>query len=446
MTQQLINVGTDPNDGTGDPLRTAFEKANDNFTELYNGGGGGGFNGGTITNPLTITSDAENGQGALKLTGAVNPDPSSTGILEIGGLLNFADTDIIASIIHNVDSYAQFVLQNQNSGELASADYIVNNDSPLGTQIYGDFGINSTAFVGSSPFDIANGTYLHSSGGQLAVGTVTDNDILLATDSMLRITVDAAGPVTFAAASPVKINSTQNATSHTTGALVVEGGVGVGGNIVVDTALYVGTAAAAATLGNPTIVAKQSGAEYIQAAIINSSATGSADWVAYANNGTTTHGWADMGFTGSAFNDPAYTIVQEGDGYLFAAGVPDGTGHGSLVLCTHDTGVDNDLVFGTGGFAAANEKMRFKNTMGQFHIQPTTASTSVTTGALRVDGGVGIGGDLYAGNIYSNGVLLTASYSPTTPSDWLAPAPTTIQEAIDRLAAVVKALNGGVGP
>ena len=35
MAQQLIDVGTTPNDGTGDPLRTATIKINDNFTELY---------------------------------------------------------------------------------------------------------------------------------------------------------------------------------------------------------------------------------------------------------------------------------------------------------------------------------------------------------------------------------------------------------------------------
>ena len=34
MTQQIIEVGTVANDGTGDSLRTAFIKINDNFTEL----------------------------------------------------------------------------------------------------------------------------------------------------------------------------------------------------------------------------------------------------------------------------------------------------------------------------------------------------------------------------------------------------------------------------
>lgn len=35
MAKQEINIGTSPNDASGDPLRTAFEKANGNFTELY---------------------------------------------------------------------------------------------------------------------------------------------------------------------------------------------------------------------------------------------------------------------------------------------------------------------------------------------------------------------------------------------------------------------------
>ena len=35
MARQTINIGTAANDGTGDPLRTAFDKINDNFIELY---------------------------------------------------------------------------------------------------------------------------------------------------------------------------------------------------------------------------------------------------------------------------------------------------------------------------------------------------------------------------------------------------------------------------
>lgn len=38
MTQEIINVGAQPNDGEGDPLRTAFQKINNNFTQLYSTG------------------------------------------------------------------------------------------------------------------------------------------------------------------------------------------------------------------------------------------------------------------------------------------------------------------------------------------------------------------------------------------------------------------------
>ena len=37
MAQKIINIGTSANKGDGDPLRLAFGKINDNFTELYTG-------------------------------------------------------------------------------------------------------------------------------------------------------------------------------------------------------------------------------------------------------------------------------------------------------------------------------------------------------------------------------------------------------------------------
>lgn len=58
--QQTINIGTVANDGTGDTLRAAFDKANDNFTELYASTGGGGllFTSGSTT-PQIDNSAAE---------------------------------------------------------------------------------------------------------------------------------------------------------------------------------------------------------------------------------------------------------------------------------------------------------------------------------------------------------------------------------------------------
>ena len=38
MAQEIINIGAYPNDGEGDPLRVAFQKINNNFSQLYSTG------------------------------------------------------------------------------------------------------------------------------------------------------------------------------------------------------------------------------------------------------------------------------------------------------------------------------------------------------------------------------------------------------------------------
>jgi hypothetical protein len=54
MAKQTVNIGTIPNDGTGDALRMAFDKLNDNDTELYSVHGWGYYQDGETT-PQTQT-------------------------------------------------------------------------------------------------------------------------------------------------------------------------------------------------------------------------------------------------------------------------------------------------------------------------------------------------------------------------------------------------------
>jgi hypothetical protein len=73
MAQQTINVGTAPNDGTGDTLKASFTKCNANFTELYGGGAAVPYvlrAGDTMTGALNITPPA--GTDGLRLDGAAN--------------------------------------------------------------------------------------------------------------------------------------------------------------------------------------------------------------------------------------------------------------------------------------------------------------------------------------------------------------------------------------
>ena len=100
MAQQIINTGNTANDGTGDPLRTAFTKVNNNFTEVYNTSNGA-FNRANIAlqtsqssyNAINlITTNAE--FQFIEITGTHDP---SGNIVSFTRPANTNLTDIISS-------------------------------------------------------------------------------------------------------------------------------------------------------------------------------------------------------------------------------------------------------------------------------------------------------------------------------------------------------------
>jgi hypothetical protein len=192
------------------------------------------------------------------------------------------------------------------------------------------------------------------------------------------------------------ITSNVDSISPTSGSIQSSGGIGVQGNIIGNNHLYVGPGASLTAFVNPVMIGKQVGEEYIQSAIINSSANGSSDWAAYGDNGTDSGGWSDMGFTSSAF--PNYTVTGPNDGYFFVQAQAGGYG-GNLVIATGDNGTTNDIIFATGGFQTANIFGRINHTTQTFQITATTNSSNTTSGALTVAGGVGIGGNLHIGGL-----------------------------------------------
>ena len=79
MARQVINIGSSANDGTGDPLRTAFDKINDNFVELY-----GSDN---DLNTLDANLDVNNNEITTGVTnGDITITPNGTGSIKLGAM------------------------------------------------------------------------------------------------------------------------------------------------------------------------------------------------------------------------------------------------------------------------------------------------------------------------------------------------------------------------
>jgi hypothetical protein len=186
--------------------------------------------------------------------------------------------------------------------------------------------------------------------------------------------------------------------------------------------IYVGTGAKAfntnAELTNAAAVFELNGNPYAQLAIHNQSSNSSTDFIAYADNGDDTSGWIDMGVTGSTFSQATFGITGPNDGYIFFEAPAGTSGAGNLVLATGANGSDNKIVFAAGGYDSGNEQMVIIPDE-RVHIEIATPSTSPTTGALTVVGGVGIQGDVnIQGDIVFGGsgtTLATTTLSVADP-------------------------------
>lgn len=184
---------------------------------------------------------------------------------------------------------------------------------------------------------------------------------------------------------------------------------------------------------NPLMAAVGAANGYIQSYIFNNSngTSASADFVAYSDNSSDAHGWADLGYTSSTYADPTYTVTGPDEAYLFGSS-PSGSGaSGNLVYATDDTGTTNAHQWYVGGFGQAKSAWKMQLTATGLQLAsalPTgsggtgltsftansavysTSNSSLTTGTLPVvAGGTGFA-SLTAGLIpYGNGSSALAS-------------------------------------
>lgn len=146
MAQQVINVGQEANDGTGDPVRIAMIKANSNFTELYNrpvgdeGTGNFSYNYDDLFNKPTIPADigdltdnnnllSNEGTGNSSLQSrstisgtTVSLASSATGNLNITGFKSYALLAIQTDRAAWVRIYANNATRSADVGRLETSD------------------------------------------------------------------------------------------------------------------------------------------------------------------------------------------------------------------------------------------------------------------------------------------------------------------------------------
>jgi len=254
MSFANVNIGTTAGDGTGDPLRVAFNTINQNFANIASGeitvnAPIMNINGYTSNVYLTVNDIP----GALSLGNLYTQLSNFTGNLAVSELQTSGNTtngfnglyvglqsgfvtlpSLVAQFTANYNSYSQINSQNTATGNQSTTDYVATANNGSNTTNYIDMGIAGSAYDGTVPNN-SLGTSLYPNDGYLYAqgstpGVVGGNLVLGTTVPGTGIRFLAGGVNSSNIAVAIN-NPGTNPTNNATGALVVTGGVGISGNI-----------------------------------------------------------------------------------------------------------------------------------------------------------------------------------------------------------------------
>ncbi len=215
MAQQTINIGSSANDGAGDPLRTAFNKINLNFTELY---GASPFG-----KQVTITGNqisANSSNADLVLSGNGTGGVVASAIRIDGTSLSSGDSTQI-NINENLDVGGNITA----SGNItATGNIFANGNINLGnassdqTKVVGVFEADQVQIDGTTiTTNTTNGSLSLTGNGTGGVNidnlTFNDNAITSASNADITITPGGTGSVI---ASSIKIKGTSLSSDDST--------------------------------------------------------------------------------------------------------------------------------------------------------------------------------------------------------------------------------------
>jgi hypothetical protein len=241
MAQEYIDIGAAPNDGLGDPLREAFAKTNNNFSQLFIAGGVTGIangssnvnipqaNGNVIissggsANVLTVTGTGVNVSGTLNSSGfATLSNLSITGtVVSTGTIQSLADVTAVAVIASGNLSANNAVITNSITAGLFTG----NGAGLTGVVASGNVGAASQLTNGATTMNIplTNGNMIGNVGGVTNIFTLSTGGLEISG------IVSASGNVT---GGNIRTTGLVSSTGNVTGGNILTGGlVSATGNV-----------------------------------------------------------------------------------------------------------------------------------------------------------------------------------------------------------------------
>jgi hypothetical protein len=306
------------------------------------GGGGGGGGSSTSTSFLVITS-------------ATNSTSTTTGALVVRGGVGIGLDVVVGGTVN--------ILTTANSTSTTTGALTV-----AGT-------VAASGFKGVGGDGVITGVRFLTVQDIIVTGNLTAPNLAINSGTFLT---------------PVRILNTTSSTGTTTGALVVSGGVGVGG--VINAPTFAGVGGAGVITGVSLM--------NVQDIVITGSIT--APNLAINNSGTFLTPVRILSTAESVSTTTGALVVSGGVGVGGTINAPTFAGVGGAGVISGVQQLFGLNISATGTVTATNLAVT-GNVISPFRVSDTTLATSTQTGAMVVAGGLGVGGSIYAGNYVGQG-------------------------------------------
>ena len=419
MAQQTINIGSSANDGTGDPLRTAFDKINDNFTELY---GSSPFGKQVTISGNEVFANASNADLILNGNGTGGVVASA---IKIKGTTISSDDSTQVQVNENLDVDGNITA----SGNItATGNIFAKGNINLGdaagdqTKVVGVFEADNIQIDGTTiTTNTTNGSVTLTGNGTGGVNidnlTFNDNSITSASNADINLTPGGTGGVV---ASGVRIKGTSLSADDSSIININEG-------LVVDgTGNFSGTLTTAniATTGTHTVTG-QLDVDGVRLKDNEITATRTNDNLNISSAGTGSVKINGISIVGSG-SDKGHITTDDSSAVTFGEAVAvqggitiSGTTTTADVSTTGNTTISGSLTAGSvnvGDLNITSDGTITTDTNGDVNIDPAGTGAINLTAATNVTGTATVTGQLNVDNLRMDGNTLSATSGGITIS------------------------------